>query len=200
MTLSQEVWNVKPVVRNIFQWSPFIVSALSFFSVVIIQWPVLKLVRTTRGAPWAPSTLPEVGLGLWPPCPPGLPVGWSSGLLSLAPRAAPALLDLSSLAPLSGSLLQPQPCTNQTARLGPSFSTGLGPNNGAYFTITSSTTGACVFSGPMVPTTNFIKSLPTGTAHCPLTCHYCPCQKQNREKGREKRNDFPQSVHTRWLL
>lgn len=94
------------------------------------------------------------GVKLWPPL---------SG-----PRGSPALLDLSFLALLSGSLLQPQPCTNQTAHLGPSFSTGLGPNNGAYFTFTSSTIGACVFSWPMVPTTNFIKSLPTGTAHYPL--------------------------------
>ena len=84
-------WNVSPVVRNIFQWSPFIVSALPFFSVVIIQWPVLKLVGTTWGAPWAPSSLPELGPGLWPPPPSSrLPVGWSSGLLSLAPGAARA--------------------------------------------------------------------------------------------------------------
>lgn len=175
-------WNVSPVVRNIFQWSPFIVSALLFFSVVIIQWPVLKLVGTTWGAPWAPSSLPELGPGLWPPPrPPGSL--WGGALASSLWPQGQQELDLSFLAPLSGSLLQLQSCTNQTAHLGPSFSTGLGPNSGAYFTFTSSTTGTCVFSGPTVPTTNFIKSLPAGTVHCAYCpYHYCPCQKHYRKK------------------
>ena len=84
-------WNVSPVVRNIFQWSPFIVSALPFFSVVIIQWPVLKLVGTTWGAPWAPSSLPELGPGLWPPPVLQAPCGVDLWPLLSGPRGSPGL-------------------------------------------------------------------------------------------------------------
>ena len=117
-------WNVSPVVRNIFQWSPFIVSALPFFSVVIIQWPVLKLVGTTWGGPlstfffaWVGAgalTAPPVlqapcGVELWPPL--SGPRGsksltfhsWPRSLgpycsLSLAQTKLPTLGPLSALA------------------------------------------------------------------------------------------------------
>ena len=150
-----------------------VLSALSFFSVAIILVTGAEISKDhAEGSPehlllclmWGLDSDPRVlqascpvsGVELQPPHPcaegsPGLALPFHSWSRSLGPYCKLSLAQ------------------TKLPILGPAFSPGLGPNNGAYFPLTSSMTGACAFSGPKVPATYCIKSLPTDAAHCPAT-------------------------------
>lgn len=167
-------WSVNPVVTNRFHRSPFVPSALSFFSYSCYMVTCTEIGKDhSEGSPELPSPFPDVESGS-NPCV-LLDLVFCLGQSSRSGFALPF-----TLGPTLGPYFNLSLAQTKLSTLGAALSTGLGPSNAPNFTLTASTTGAGIFYRSKVSTSYLIKSLSSTSGQWP--CMLPPPEKKKKEK------------------